>query len=117
VNEAVGKFKAIGEPTRLRILRVLLAANQELCVCEIVDTLGKPLYTVSKNLTVLRQAGLVEERRDGKFMMYSLVRGGLNEPLLDSIAALPPHDELYRDDLSNLDRRLERRPELGCRSG
>jgi ArsR family transcriptional regulator len=105
MHSAVQKFRAIGEPTRLRILRILLESRGELCVCEIVDTLRKPLYTISRNLAVLRQAGLVEERRDGKFMMYRLHSDFLNDSLFAVLGQLPPGDPLYRGDLSALERR------------
>ena len=69
----VEKYKAIGEEIRLRILRVLVKAQQELCVCEIVDVLEKPQYNISKNLSILRKAELVEEQRAGKLMMYKVI--------------------------------------------
>ena len=86
VNQAIEKFKAIGEETRLRILRILIKADQELCVCEIVDVLKKPQYTISRSLTTLKKAELVEERRQGKLMMYRLKRSPLNNLLFESVA-------------------------------
>lgn len=61
-------LKAVAEPTRLRILKSLDAG--ELCVCRIVSLVGLSQPTVSKHLSVLRAAGLVEERKDGRWTHY-----------------------------------------------
>lgn len=63
-------FKVLGDPTRLRILRVLM--NQEVCVRDIADELGMGQSTVSHQLRILRDARLVQFRRDGKTVYYSL---------------------------------------------
>ena len=63
-------FKVLGDPTRLRILRVLM--NQEVCVRDIADELGKGQSAVSHQLRILRDARLVQFRRDGKTVYYSL---------------------------------------------
>lgn len=57
-------FKVLGDPTRLRILRVLM--NQEVCVRDIADELGMGQSAVSHQLRILRDARLVQFRRDGK---------------------------------------------------
>lgn len=63
-------FKVLGDPTRLRILRVLM--NQEVCVRDIADELGMGQPAVSHQLRILRDARLVQFRRDGKTVYYSL---------------------------------------------
>lgn len=63
-------FKVLGDPTRLRILRVLM--NQEVCVRDIADKLGMGQSAVSHQLRILRDARLVQFRRDGKTVYYSL---------------------------------------------
>lgn len=63
-------FKVLGDPTRLRILRVLM--NQEVCVRDIADELGIGQSAVSHQLRILRDARLVQFRRDGKTVYYSL---------------------------------------------
>jgi len=64
-------FKALGEPVRLRLFS-LLATSREQCVCNLTDALELPQSTVSRHLGVLRHAGLVSARRDGKWMHYQL---------------------------------------------
>ena len=72
-------FKAAADPCRLRILKLL--KEGELCVCEIMTALNKPQSTTSHHLSILREAGLVRERRDGKWSYYRLADGAVNEML------------------------------------
>lgn len=64
-------FKALSDETRLRILCLLLEG--ELCVCDIMDVLQLPQSTVSRHLAYLKNVGLVDDRRCGVWMYYSLV--------------------------------------------
>jgi ArsR family transcriptional regulator len=114
MNQAIEAYKAAGEETRLRILRLLLQAPGELCVCEVVDALEKPQYTVSKSLTVLRNAQLVEERREGKFMMYRLLHSPFNDILFESFDRLPDPDSIYKADSRRLAARLALRENGKC---
>jgi ArsR family transcriptional regulator len=114
VKAVIEAYKAAGEETRLRILRLLHEAPGELCVCEIVDALGKPQYTVSKSLTVLRNAQLVEERREGKFMMYKLLRTSFNDKLFESLDCLSDLDPVCRADARRLEARLALRKSGTC---
>ena len=61
-------FKTLCDPTRLRLLNLL--ASGETCVCELTDTLRVVQPKVSRHLAHLKRAGLVEARRDGKWMHY-----------------------------------------------
>ena len=70
-------FKAAADPCRLRILKLL--KEGELCVCEIMTALSKPQSTTSHHLSILREAGLVKERRDGKWSYYRLADGAVVE--------------------------------------
>ncbi|OFX13381.1 MAG: hypothetical protein A2Z18_01915 [Armatimonadetes bacterium RBG_16_58_9] len=64
-------FKALGDPTRLRIVR-MLAENGEVCVCKIVDELGIGQPAVSHHIGKLKQTGLLHSRREGQWIHYSL---------------------------------------------
>lgn len=64
-------LRALGDPTRLRIA-VILAARGETCVCHIAAALDEPDFKVSRHLSVLRASGLVNARREGTWMHYSL---------------------------------------------
>jgi ArsR family transcriptional regulator, arsenate/arsenite/antimonite-responsive transcriptional repressor len=65
-------FKALGDETRLRI--VALLAHGELCVCHLEEALSLSQPKVSRHLATLRAAGVVEDRRDGSWVLYRLVR-------------------------------------------
>ncbi len=110
-------LKAAGESTRLRILRVLIEAGVEVCACEVIDALEKPQYAVSKSLGILSMAGLVEERREGRQMMYSLIRGDFNDRLFAAIGGLSGKGEDIARDLKRLKTRLEKRIGGKCVAG
>ena len=63
-------FKALSDETRLRILALLRGG--ELCVCDLMAILDLPQSTVSRHLAYLRNAGLVDDRRQGVWMFYRL---------------------------------------------
>jgi ArsR family transcriptional regulator, arsenate/arsenite/antimonite-responsive transcriptional repressor len=63
-------FQALGDPTRLRILGLLLTG--EICVCHIHESLRIPQPKASRHLAYLRRAGLVHARRDGLWVYYRL---------------------------------------------
>lgn len=60
--------KAVADESRVRILVAL--REQELCVCQIVELLGLAPSTVSKHMSILRQADLVESRKHGRWVYY-----------------------------------------------
>lgn len=78
--------KAISDPTRARILKMLEAG--ELCVCHITERLGLAQSTVSKHLTQLRHAGLVVGRKQGLWVYYRLEEGAINAHSLAFLALL-----------------------------
>lgn len=78
-------LKAAGDPTRTRILKLLEPAP--LCVCQIQAVLALAPSTVSKHLNILKVAGLVEDRRDGRWIHYALTEAGRN-PYAAGVLAL-----------------------------
>lgn len=71
MDREVTLLKVLSEPIRLR-LAVLLAAEGEVCVCQLSSALQEPEYKISRHLGVMRAAGLVQARRDGTWMYYQL---------------------------------------------
>lgn len=67
-------FRLLGDGTRTRILYALLEAG-ELCVCDLAETLDMPESRLSHALRLLRTAGVVRNRRDGRMIYYSLDDG------------------------------------------
>ena len=61
-------FKVLSDPTRMRILRLL--EREELVVQEIMEILAMAQSRVSRHLAILREAGLLEDRRDGTYVFY-----------------------------------------------
>jgi len=70
-------FKAMSDPFRLAILTLL--REGELCVCEIMTAFDKPQSSTSHHLSILKRAGLVKERKDGKWSRYRLSEGAVIE--------------------------------------
>ena len=64
-------FRLLGDPTRTRILCALLEAG-ELCVCDLAEAIEMPESRLSHALRLLRTAGVVRNRRDGRMVYYSL---------------------------------------------
>ena len=63
-------FKVLSDNNRLRILKML--QTKSLCVCEVQDILGLAASTVSKHLSILRDAGFITEEKDGKWVNYMI---------------------------------------------
>lgn len=89
-------LKVLGDPTRIRILRLL--AKEELAVAELQEILAAGQSTVSSHLAQLRQAGLVEDRKTGKSVRYSLRRGAPKTLLKAVEEAAQELDEVRRDE-------------------
>jgi ArsR family transcriptional regulator len=70
LNRLATFFKALADPTRLRIINLLL--HSPFCVCEMERALGLPQPLLSRHLAYLRHCGLVEGRRQGMRVIYSL---------------------------------------------
>ena len=70
MNEVVTTLKALSDETRLRILKLL--EHGELCVCEIVAAFDAGQPRVSFHLAALKNAGLVKDRKEGKWMYYRI---------------------------------------------
>jgi ArsR family transcriptional regulator, lead/cadmium/zinc/bismuth-responsive transcriptional repressor len=86
---AAAQAKALSDPTRLTIAAALLDAS-ELCVCDLSWIVERAENLVSHHVRVLRTAGLVSSRRDGKMVMYALTergRGLLSAVLADEAIA------------------------------
>jgi DNA-binding transcriptional ArsR family regulator len=69
-QHAVKVFKALSDPGRLRIVKML--EERELCMCEIREVLQLSNATVSKHLSLLRDAGLIDDTKDGRWVNFRL---------------------------------------------
>ena len=64
-------FKILSDATRLRLYRILIEANLETAVCELADAIQCTHYNASRHLKFLQLAGLVKERKNGRWVFYS----------------------------------------------
>ena len=74
-NEAEN-IKALSDPTRLKIVYIL-SKTDELCVCQIIETLNKSQSTISHHLNILKKAKIVDWRKKGQWIYYSLKNPGI----------------------------------------
>jgi len=70
MKQLAAMIKALSDETRLRVMKLL--EERELCVCELMQVLDMSQPRISRHLSVLRNAGLVDDRREGKWVYYSL---------------------------------------------
>lgn len=76
-------FKALADPTRVRLLSLIAASpGQEACVCDLTEPVGLSQPTVSHHMKLLVEAGLVTREQRGKWAYFSIVPG-----MLDGLAA------------------------------
>jgi ArsR family transcriptional regulator, arsenate/arsenite/antimonite-responsive transcriptional repressor len=88
-DRLVTAFRALGDPTRLEILRLVSSQPQPICVCDIVVRFDVSQPTISHHLKVLREAGLVTVSRRGVWAYYAADPRGL-ALLRDSLETLDP---------------------------
>ncbi|WP_235950272.1 ArsR/SmtB family transcription factor [Phycicoccus flavus] len=75
VDGVSAAFKALADPARVRLFAAVLAADGPICVCDLSSGLTLSAPAISHHLKVLREAQLVESRRRGTWIYYSLGRG------------------------------------------
>ena len=116
MREFMNIAKALADENRTRILMFL--QNGELCVCQAIEMLGLAPSTVSKHLTVLYQAGLVESRKEGRWIYYRLPEapGACVQEALQWVRQSLRDDPRIHEDATRLVRVLKAsREELCCR--
>jgi DNA-binding transcriptional ArsR family regulator len=84
MKEFLNLTKALADENRLRMLMAL--QDGELCVCRITELMGLAMSTVSKHLSMLYQAGLVNARKEGRWMYYSLPGKGAARAAREAVA-------------------------------
>ena len=111
-------FQALADPIRIRIVRLLSDSREEACLCEFVDSLLEPQYKLSRQIKVLRQAGLVSAEKDGRWVYHRVVAGMPHlEALYTVIRNLPDPDGAYRSDMERFQARMALRKDGRCHIG
>lgn len=116
MKAALRVTKALADLQRVRILMML--GPGELCVCQILEVLALAPSTVSKHLSILSAAGLVDSRKDGRWMYYRLPKGEsgrLVRPVLKWLGDTLRADERIRQDAKTLRSVVACDPEHLCR--
>ena len=83
MREFMAITKALADENRVRVLLALQGG--ELCVCQITELVGLAASTISKHLSILYQAGLVDSRKDGRWIYYSLPAKEASGPAREAI--------------------------------
>jgi len=84
MKDCLNITKALADENRLRLLLAL--REGELCVCQLTELLGLAMSTVSKHLSILYQAGLLNARKEGRWMYYSLPGKGAPTAAREAVA-------------------------------
>jgi ArsR family transcriptional regulator, arsenate/arsenite/antimonite-responsive transcriptional repressor len=104
MKDVVKIFKALADPTRLRIM--LLLSRRELCVCELMFILGMEQSRVSHHMRVLRDAGIAEDIREGRWIIYRVpeaARTLLGELFVGTLRERIEHSREASGDVRKLD--------------
>jgi ArsR family transcriptional regulator len=83
MNSYLNIFKVLSDENRLRIL--LMLKQRSLCVCEIHEVLHVALSTISTHLKLMRNLGLIEDEKDGRWVIYSLSHNSFLYELLERL--------------------------------
>lgn len=111
-------FQALSDSTRLRIIRLLVMTDEEICLCELVDALLEPQYNLSRHLKVLRQAGLLTSKKEGRWVYHRLTREpDYLQQLYTLVHSLPDPEGVYSTDLKHFKSRMALREDGRCRVG
>lgn len=83
MRHLVRTTKALADESRIRIIGAL--KDRELCVCQLIELLGLAPSTVSKHLSILRSARLIESRKQGRWMYYQIVGEGAPDQITTAL--------------------------------
>ncbi|MGE5593023.1 MAG: ArsR/SmtB family transcription factor [Betaproteobacteria bacterium] len=119
IGELVRVFQALGQDTRFKIFKVL--CGRTLCVCELEEIFGITQPAISHHLAILKDAGLVEDSREGQWVFYKASPDRLEEWWREAAAILgSPVDKLEgMDEIAARVEEIERNPKAPrqCRQG
>jgi ArsR family transcriptional regulator, arsenate/arsenite/antimonite-responsive transcriptional repressor len=109
-------IKALADENRVRALLAL--RTHELCVCQITELLGLAPSTVSKHMSILKQARLVDSRKNGRWIYYRLADNDVPPDASEALAwvrkALSDDSQTREDDV-HLEQILKLAPEVLCK--
>ena len=108
--------KALADENRVRLFMAL--KDRELCVCQLIELIELAPSTVSKHMSILKQARLVESRKNGRWIYYRLPRQDATPQIqaaIDWVSDSLARDRRIRNDNSRLEQILKIDPEELCK--
>lgn len=98
-EQYIGVLKALSDSTRLKIVWLLCKIDSKICASEIAEVLGESAYNISRHVKVLRNSGLVYEKKEGKriFYYYNLADTSFDRAVQELIRCIP--DELMQEEV------------------
>jgi len=114
--EVMAVTKALADETRVRMLAAL--EGRELCVCQLIELVELAPSTVSKHLSILRGARLIDSRKDGRWIYYRPAKDNAPKLIKDTLAWLRKslnNQQRILDDRQRLEEILKKDPEQLCR--
>ena len=114
LEKSASILRALSDKTRLRMVGLFLSTGKALCVCELMDALNEFQYSVSRHLKELKTAGLLKEKKEGRWVYYSLAkpRDEFQRLLFRAVSSIP--QELLQEDKKRLAARLSLREGDKC---
>jgi len=107
-------FKALSDTTRLKIMWLLFTVDLKVSVSEIIDVLGESQCNVSKHLKVLKNAGLIYEKKEGRWSFYYYLENDnkFHKYIQDAILQIPK--DYMKDEVIRCKKRLDMRVDGKC---
>jgi len=107
-------FKALGDTTRLKIMWLLFTVDLKVSVSEIIDVLGERQCNVSKHLKILKNAGLIYEKKEGRWSFYYYLENDnkFHEYIQKAILQIPK--EYMKEEVIRCKKRLSMRVDGKC---
>ena len=114
MKNTVEIFKSLSDETRLRIVNLFIKSGRNLCVCELMDSLQIPQYSISKALIILKNVGLLISEKKGTWVYYELNRSIRQNKNLFAFLRNYLSDEIFSEDERRLNNRLLLRESDKC---
>lgn len=114
MKNAVVKFKALSDETRLRIINLFIKSGKNLCVCELMDALQLPQYSISKALSVLKSAGFFSTAKEGTWIYYKMNKDNAEVKSIIDFLKGYLKSELLSEDEKRLKKRISLRSNDKC---
>ncbi|MEW6227431.1 MAG: metalloregulator ArsR/SmtB family transcription factor [Bacillota bacterium] len=117
IEEVVRVFQALGQDTRFKIFKVLF--GRTLCVCELEEIFGITQPAISHHLAILKDAGLVDDSREGQWVFYKANTQRIGEcwHTLMGILDLPIDELAGMDEIAERVKEIEKNPKAPRRCG